>query len=152
MSATRADLMGNCSTEMSPVRAKLLLVLLVMLLPFSSQQSCDSFHGSKQLDYALPGYTFDCSTASDLFYCAERCLVHNRCKSYNYALSGPQGGLCELNSEGRDASTPLQYRPGFVFVQAILKQVGFVSMPTEKTLAHLGQTHAWTNNFPFSQI
>ena len=111
---------------MAPVGSKLLLVL-VILLPFSYQQSCDSFRGSKELDYALSGYTFDCSTTSDLSSCALHCLSHDRCKSCNYALSGPQRGLCELNSEGRDASTPLQYRPGFVFVQAILKQVGFES-------------------------
>ena len=112
------------STEMSPVRTKLLWVL-VILLPFSSQQSCNSFRGSKQLDYALPGYTFHCSTTNDLFSCAERCMDHNQCKSYNYALSGTQRGLCELNSEGNHASTPLEYRPGFVFVQAIHKQVCF---------------------------
>ena len=110
--------------KMSPFGGRSLL-LLVILLPFSSQQSCDSFLGSKQLDYALPDYTFDCSTTSDLYSCALRCLSYDRCKSCNYALSGPQRGLCELNREGRHASTPLQYRPGFVFVQAILKQVGF---------------------------
>ena len=99
-------------------------MLLVISLPFSTQQSCDSFHGLKQLDYALPGHTIDSSKTDDSFSCAERCLDHNQCKSYNYALSGPQQGLCELNSAGKNASTPLQYRPGFVFVQAIVKQVG----------------------------
>ena len=120
---TPASLIDLGIETMSPVGNKLLLVL-VILLPFSSQQSCDSFRGTKELDYALPGHTFHCSTTSDLSSCALRCLSHDRCKSCNYALSGPQRGLCELNSEGRHASTPLQYRPGFVFVQAIHKQVG----------------------------
>ena len=105
-----------------------LLLVLVILLPLSAQQSCDSFLGSQQLDYALPGYTFDCYTTNDVFSCALRCLSHDRCKSCNYALSGPQRGLCELNSEGRHASNRLQYRPGFVFVQVIVKQVGFESV------------------------
>ena len=91
------------------------------------------------MNYALPGYTFDSSQTDDSFSCTERCLDHNQCKSYNYALSGPQQGLCELNSAGRNASTPLQYRPGFVFVQAILKQVGFDSVLIEtRTLIILG--------------
>ena len=50
----------RCSHEMSPVGTNLLLVLVISL-PFSSQQSCDSFRGLKQLDYALPGYTLDSS-------------------------------------------------------------------------------------------
>ena len=127
---------------MSPVATNLILVLLISL-PVSSQQTCDSFHGLKQVNYALAGYTFHSSKTDDSFSCAERCLDHNQCKSYNYALSGPQQGLCELNSAGKNAPTPLQYRPGFVFVQANLKQVGFDSVGIE--------THVHTDKSRLSQ-
>ena len=96
-------------------------MLLLVSLPFSLQQSCDSNRGLKVKDRALLGRVIESSQAKDSFSCAERCLDHPRCNSYNYALSGSEQGLCELNSASHGA--PLQHKPGFVFVQLVDRQV-----------------------------
>ena len=108
---------------MRSLRAELPLVLVALALPFSLQEACDTTIGLKEKNRALSGYTFDSSNTGDSFSCAERCLDDQKCKSYNFAMSGTEQGLCELNSEGKDSSKPLQQKPGFVFVQIANRQV-----------------------------
>ena len=100
------------------------MFLLITSLPISLQlEPCGSFGGLKEKNFVLPGYTFDSSYTGDSFSCADRCFSHEQCKSYNFALSGPQQGSCELNSVGRFATLrPLQYRPGFVFVDVVTRK------------------------------
>ena len=100
------------------------MFLLITSLPISLQlEPCGSFGGLKEKNFVLPGYTFDSSYTGDSLSCADRCFSHEQCKSYNFALSGPQQGSCELNSVGRFAALrPLQYRPDFVFVDIVTRK------------------------------
>ena len=102
---------------------KKLVFLLLFSLPFSFQDPYRQLYGEAVYDYVLLGYRIASFNTMGSFSCAHRCLAHDKCKSYNYDMSAAQQGLCELNSGTRDESKHLEYKPGFVYVEAVLKKL-----------------------------
>ena len=69
-------------------------------------------------NYAIEGAQLKSLVTPDLMSCGLQCLRLRKCVSYNYQISDPKDGVCELNT--KETKLP-GYRPGFVFVQANTK-------------------------------
>ena len=83
-----------------------------------------SSSGELVRDHVLSGHTFSYCNVNSLFSCAHRCLsLAGQCESYSYATAGEHRGLCALNGPGTTPSGSLTYKPGFVFVRVLLRQV-----------------------------
>ena len=74
-------------------------------------------------DYVLRGYTIHKQQTYDFLSCAQLCLAHQSCMSFNY--QGIENGVCELNREVSHASivVALTARRGYTFGQFVDKNV-----------------------------
>ena len=76
--------------------------------------------------YASKGPKLDRHMSRSMLHCSHLCLKNTRCISFNYQVSFPRSGLCELSEEGilsKERREMLRKMPGFVFVQTERKDL-----------------------------
>ena len=94
------------------------VTLLVLLFStcLGSEQAYRQALGSIISDRVLLGWTIAKFKTSDFLSCAQKCLAHSLCKSYNYYNTTENNGLCEINSENQgDVEEHFSYQPGSLF-------------------------------------
>lgn len=76
--------------------------------------------------YASKGPKLDRHMSRSMLHCSHLCLKNTRCISFNYQVSFPRSGLCELSEEGilsKERCEMLRKIPGFIFVQTERKDL-----------------------------
>ena len=94
------------------------VTLLVLLFStcLGSEQAYRQALGSIISDRVLLGWTIAKFKTSDFLSCAQKCLAHSLCKSYNYYNTTENNGLCEINSENQgDVEEHFSFQPGSLF-------------------------------------
>ena len=92
------------------------LIVLLFSTCLDSEQTYRQALGSILFDRVLLGWTIATFKTSDFLSCAQKCLAHSQCKSYNYYNTTENNGLCEINSENQgDVEEHFSYQPGSLF-------------------------------------
>ena len=92
------------------------LTVLLFSACLGSEQAYRQALGSIIADRVLLGCTIAKFKTSDFLSCAQKCLAHSQCKSYNYYNTTENNGLCEINSENQgDVEEHFSYQPGSLF-------------------------------------
>ena len=92
------------------------LIVLLFSTCLDSEQNYRQALGSILFDRVLLGWTIATFKTSDFLSCAQKCLAHSQCKSYNYYNTTENNGLCEINSENQgDVEEHFSYQPGSLF-------------------------------------
>lgn len=76
--------------------------------------------------YASKGPKLNRHMSRSMLHCSHLCLKNTRCISFNYQVSFPRSGLCELSEEGilsKERCEMLRKIPGFIFVQTERKDL-----------------------------
>ena len=103
-------------------KAKFVLILLLML-PFSHENSFEnSMYGNYTENYVLEGFQIETLLTGGIAACFQRCLRNFQCGSVNYDNSERPLGTCELNEKKPSEIHQLIYRPGYTFVQAVIRK------------------------------
>lgn len=92
------------------------LTVLLFSACLGSEQAYRQALGSIIADRVLLGCAIATFKTSDFLSCAQKCLAHSQCKSYNYYNTTENNGLCEINSENQgDVEEHFSYQPGSLF-------------------------------------
>ena len=94
--------------------------------------SCYRFHTKTPLKIlctaitlknVLEGFQIETLLTGGIAACFQRCLRNFQCESVNYDNSERPLGTCELNEKKPSELHQLIYRPGYIFVQAVIKEL-----------------------------
>ena len=96
-------------------------------------------------DHVLNGYTIHKQRTYDLLSCAQLCLAHPNCMSFNY--ENIENGVCELNRDATDGSIllVLTTRTGYTFGQFLN-----ITVSINHLLCHSNCNHRANGFFPLT--
>ena len=94
-------------------------------------------------DHVLNGSAIYKQRTSDFLSCAQSCLAHPNCMSFNY--ENIENGVCELNRDATDGSilVALTTRIGYTFGQFLN-----ITVSIDRLLCHLNCNHRDSGFFP----
>ena len=96
-------------------------------------------------DHVLSGYTIHKQRTYDFLSCAQLCLAHPNCMSFNY--ENIENGVCELNRDATDGSilVALTTRTGYNFGQFLN-----ISVSIDNLLCHSNCNYRANSFFPLT--
>ena len=96
-------------------------------------------------DHVLNGSAIYKQRTSDFLSCAQSCLAHPNCMSFNY--ENIENGVCELNRDATDGSilVALTTRIGYTFGQFLN-----ITVSIDRLLCHLNCNHRDSGFFPLT--